>query len=140
MATKAKSKKSVKKSGRASRGKVTKLRPEDDSAGIGHNGKINKELKKIFKDFGDLDEDGKAIAKAKRDLRARAKEEHGILSSVFNHEVKLQKMDSDARVMFEQGHHDLKDMIGYQMALALNEDRDDEDAPDPEEAAASAAG
>lgn len=111
---------------------------EDDTAGEGHNsGQVNEALQDIFADYLKLEEDSKAINKAKRDLRAKAKSEHGVASSVFNHEIKLQKMESDTRIMFETGYADLKSMLGIQLSLSLNED--DENAPDPLEAAEKAA-
>jgi len=109
----------------------------------GHNsGKINAALQEIFKDYSALDEDAKAIAKAKRDLRAKAKDEHNVSAANFNHEVKLQKLEHDQRVMFEHGARDLKTMLGIQLALDLDGEEDEldtDDAPDPDEAARSAA-
>lgn len=90
------------------------------AGGVGHNsGEVNKALAVLFDDYAALDEQAKEIAKAKRDVRAKAKEEHGVLSSVFNHEVRLRKLDRDVRVQFEQGHNDLKGMLGYQLTLDL---------------------
>ncbi len=123
MASKAKGKKPAKKAKKPS--KVTKLK--NNVAGVGHNGKINKPLQKIFTDYAAMDEDKKAIGAAQRDLRAKAKEEHGVDKGVFSHEVRLQKMAADARSMFEQGHSDLKDSLGYQHVLPLLEG-DEEDA------------
>ena len=44
-------------------------------APIGHNGKINKALVDIFDKDDKRADDSKAIARARRDLRAKAKEE-----------------------------------------------------------------
>lgn len=101
--------------------KIVRNKGETKAAGgIGHNsGEVNKSLVVLFDDYAALDEQAKEIAKAKRDVRAKAKEEHGVLSSVFNHEVKLRKLDRDVRVQFEQGHNDLKGMLGYQLTLDL---------------------
>lgn len=144
MASKAKPK--AKKSAKpksAKKDKVTRL------PGVGHNGgKVNKPLVKMFDDYAKMDEDKKQISKAQRDIRARAKEEHGVNKDVFGHEVKLRKMASDARVMFEQGHADLKESLGYQHVLpglldggsdGADADEGDDGYPDPEEAGANAA-
>ncbi len=137
MATKAKPKKSAKK---ASKSKVTKLK---GAAGIGHNGKVNKPLCALFDKYAAMDADKKAIGKAQRDIRAKAKEEHGVSKDVFAYEVNMRKKAPDARVMFEQGCLDLKDALGYQHVLpGLLEDGEDsgeggsEDNADHEEEAA----
>lgn len=138
--SKAKTKKSPKKSG--SRGKVERLRPANSRiASIGDNGRINKALVKIFEQDDKMDEDKKQINKAQRDLRAKAKEEHGIDKAVYMHEKKLRKMDNDRRIMFETGCADLKDALGYQFSLTLADpsEQDDSEARDPEEAAEAAA-
>lgn len=137
MASKPKAKKPA---GKKKSSKVTNLKPRD-GAGIGHNGQINKPLAQIFANYASMDEDKKQISKAQRDLRAKAKEEHGIDKGVFAHEVRMMKMDKDKRVMFEQGHADLKNMLGYQFALKLNAEDSEEgdDDQDGGEAAAAAA-
>ena len=129
--------------------KVTPLRASKEAAGVGHNaGKVNEALVAIFTDYRKLDEDAKAISKAKRDLRAKAKEEHNVAAANFNHEIKLQKLENDQRVMFEAGAKDLKDMLGIQLSLELlgggddddNEGEEDEgNTPDPVAAARRAA-
>jgi len=122
-------------------GKASKKK--DKPAGKGHNsGKVNEALKEIFVSYAKLDEDKKAISKAQRDLRAQAKEEHNVSAANFSHEVKLQKLDNDQRVMFETGARDLKGMLGIQLALDLgngDEEEDDLEGDDPEEAARRAA-
>ena len=116
---------------------------------IGHNsgatGAVNEALQEIFLDYRKLDEDAKVIAKAKRDLRAKAKEEHNVAAANFNHEIRLQKLEDDQRVMFEAGARDLKDMLGIQLSLNLQEDEEADNGddtgggtPDPLQAAARA--
>lgn len=122
MATKAKSKSKTKPKSKAkAKGKAAKV--QKLKAGIGHNsGQINEPLKKLFKDYLKGDDDKKAIGKWQRDLKAKAKEEHGCDKEVFSHEVKLMKMDSARRKDFEQGHAKLKDSLGYQHVLDLLEE------------------
>ncbi len=112
--------------------KVTKLKP---AAGNGHNGAVNKPLQKLFASYSDMEKDKKQISKAQRDLRAKAKEEHNVDKEVFMHEIKMQKKAPDARVMFEQGHADLKNSLGYQHVLPLlegdgEEEQHEEGAPE----------
>ncbi len=164
-------KKETKASKKKKSDKVTQLRPRGRprkekpaaarAAGLGHNtGKVNPQLQKIYEEYHELDENAKAISRGKRDLRARAKEEFGVMTAVFNHEFKLQKLDQQARVEFETGALHLKDALGIQLALPLaqpDEDEeegdddtdrrpdraaedDDDDDSDPEAAAARAAG
>ena len=133
-----KSKKSKPKAEKKKSSRAKSAKPKHGA--IGHNGKVNEALVEILDTYMSMEEDKKQIGKSQRDLRAKAKTEHGVESAVFNHEIKLRKMDSDRRAMFEQGHSDLKDMTGYQMALQLSDNSgDDDDARDPEEAAADAA-
>jgi hypothetical protein len=111
-----------------------------DSAAVGHNsnnGQVNEALVELFSEYSDLEENGRAISKAKRDLRARAKEEFGVSSSVFNHEAKLRRMEKDVRIQFEQGCTDLKGMLGYQFALALEEEVHPADNAGDEDSGAS---
>lgn len=95
-------------------------KPKTPPKGTGDNS-VNKPLVKIFDDYAQLDKSKKEIAKAQRDLRAKAKESHGVQSNVFNHQVKLRKMASDVRVQFEQGINDLNEQLGYQFTLGLIE-------------------
>jgi cobalamin biosynthesis protein CobT len=97
--------------------------------GVGHNsgGQINKPLKKIFEQYLQIDANKKEMGKTQRSLRAKAKEEHGIQLDVFSHEIRLMKMDQARRVQFETGSHDLKEMLGYQFALPLDESEASED-------------
>lgn len=82
-----------------------------------------------------MEADKKAIGKAQRDLRARAKEEHGVDKEVFSYEVRMQKKEASARTMFEQGCIDLKDALGYQhtLPLLLEEGEGEEDAGDDQQ-------
>jgi transglutaminase/protease-like cytokinesis protein 3 len=115
----------------------------------GHNsGAVNEALQAIFSDYRKLDEDAKVISKAKRDLIAKAKDEHSVPAANFKHEVKMQKLDNAQRVMFETGVEDLKSSLGIQLAFDLSAGEGEEEegegegvgsAPDPELAARSAA-
>lgn len=126
-----------------------------NAAGIGHNatGKTNVALVALFDEYTVLEENARAVSKAKRELRARAKDEHNITAAVFNHEAKMRRMELDARVMFENGCADIKHQLGYQFALDLHgapqaddgeeseqEENDvDDNGGDPVEAARQAA-
>ena len=119
-AAKKPSKKASKKS------KVERL-PKSEAAGIGHNkGQINKDVEKQINSYMRMEEDKKQISKAQRDIKANLKEKHGILSSVLSHEIRMRKMEAAARVQFEQGHADLKDMLGYQFTLPIMEGEDED--------------
>lgn len=136
-------KKAAKKASKPTKVKAAK---KAKPAGVGHNrGQVNEALVNIFSEYARLDEDAKAISRAKRDLRAKAKEEHHVSAANFNHEIKLQKMDQAARVDFETGAQDLKDMLGIQLSLNLAHDDDEDEGdgsyvPDPDSAAQRAAG
>lgn len=125
----AKAPKAAKKS---ASGKVTPLHKARKPAAAGHNsgGEVNEALREIFSDYFKAEQDKKAIAKHQRDLRAKAKEEHGVTSDNFTHEIRLQKWDNDRRVMFETGANDLKGMLGIQLSLNLLNGEDDEDSED----------
>lgn len=89
-------------------------------AAPGHNsGDGNPALKGIIDEILASDVRVKNEGRVKRDLRNRAKTEFGITSAVLAHEIRLRKMDSDVRIQFESSHHDLKNMLGYQIALDL---------------------
>lgn len=112
----------------------------EDNGGLGHNGGTDA-LQQIFTDYAHLEENKKQLSKAQRDLRAKAKQEFNIASSVFAHEVRLQKMDSDVRIQFEEGHAGLKEQLGIQFTLGiLGDDEDGEQENDPEAAASKLAG
>ncbi len=85
----------------------------------GHNSGANPQLVEIFTLDAEYQDKIKEINKARRELRNRAKTEFNVLSSVYQHEVKLRKMDRDVRIQFESGHHDLRNMLGYQASLDL---------------------
>ena len=94
-------------------------------ANIGHNSNsgVNKPLIKIFEQYESLAKNAKEIGKAQRDLKAKAKEEHGVQTKNFTAEIALRKLDSDVRTQFEQGQKDLQDRLGYkQLELALDGD------------------
>lgn len=80
---------------------------------------VNAPLKEIFEKYMKLEADMKKLNQAKRELRAKAKEEHEILSSVFMYEIAMLKKDPEQRVQFESGVKDLKSQLGYQMAMDL---------------------
>jgi len=103
---------------------VTEKAPKEKKAKApkeGHNSGVNAPLVGIFDEFMDLEEKKKELAKAQRDLHARAKTEFDVQSAVFSHEIRLRKLDRDVRIQFESGHYDLKDMLGYQASLDLAE-------------------
>lgn len=115
-------------------------------AAEGHNAKgaINEPLKQLFTDFEALEEQKKQISTAQSQIKARAKTEHNIPKTVFSAEIRLRKMDADVRAHFENNLKDLQNAIGYQMALDLaansNEEQPEETEgksykPDPEESA-----
>jgi uncharacterized protein (UPF0335 family) len=122
MATKAKSKSKAKKT-------ASKTKKEKSAHLIGHNsgGNINKPLMDKIDQLIKLDDDKKQIGKHQRDIKASIKDEFGFDKEVVSHEIKMRKLDSGRRAQFEQNHADLKDAIGYQMALALLEGEDGED-------------
>lgn len=88
-------------------------------AGEGHNSGANPRMIAIVDEILGNGEKIKALNKANRDLRNEAKTSFGVLSGPLAHEIKLRKMDADVRIQFESGHHDLKDMLGYQASLDL---------------------
>lgn len=107
-----------KKTGHKSHDKVMQ---EDWEAKQGHNsGGINPEMQKIYNDYEALEASSKALNKDKKTLRNRAKEEFGVALRVFNIELSMRKLDPVVRDEIEQGHRDLKSMLGYQMALNLS--------------------
>lgn len=113
--------------------------PEGNRAG--HNSGVNPQLQELVQEIIELDEKKKELAKAQRDLRNRAKTEFGVLSTVLAHEIKLRKMDQDVRIQFESGHHDLKEMLGYQASLDLAPNtvaRTEHEYVDPSDPAAEA--
>jgi uncharacterized protein (UPF0335 family) len=109
----------------------------DEVAGPGHNivkGEYNEALVEMFEEHEALNENKKELSKAQRELRSKAKEQFGVSSAVFNHLIKLRKMDTSVRVDFENSVEDTKVMLGYQASLDL-EDPNEDHGDDPEEAA-----
>lgn len=98
---------------------MTKQKKPKKAKGAGHNSQINQALVDILDESLELDDKIRHLNKAKRDLRNKAKTEHGVLAGVFTHEIRLRKMDRDVRVQFESGIADLKIMTGYQIAMDL---------------------
>lgn len=90
-----------------------------EAVAAGHNSGTNPTLVEIFTLDAEYQDKIKEMNKARRDLRNRAKTEFNVLSSVYQHQVKLRKMDRDVRIQFESGTHDLQNMLGYQASLDL---------------------
>lgn len=91
---------------------------KDVRPSIGHNsGQVIPELVKLVGELLAIGEQKKALGKAERDLRNKAKVEFGVLSGPLAHEMRLRKMDGDVRVQFESSHADLKRSLGYQPEL-----------------------
>jgi hypothetical protein len=99
--------------------KVTKGKKPQVAIAAGHNSGVNPQLVEIFTLDAEYQDKIKELNKARRDLRNRAKTEFNVLSSVYQHQVKLRKMDRDVRIQFESGTHDLQNMLGYQASLDL---------------------
>lgn len=88
--------------------------------GVGHNsGEVIPEIKEKITEYLESWQRQKSEAKLQRDIKAHLKQQYHISAAVFSHEIRLQKMASDARIQFESGHHDLKTAIGYQAELDL---------------------
>lgn len=103
-------------------------------AAAGDNSGAHPGLQKIVDEILFHDEKKKEHGKCQRDLRNQAKSEYGVQAGVLAHELRLRKLASDARVQFESGHHDLKQMLGYQIALDLKPNtvaRSEEEYVDP---------
>lgn len=129
-ATEPKAKKAKAKSPKAAKAKKSAAK----SPLIGHNsnGQINKPLLKLLNDHIKCDQDKKAITLTQRHIKADAKDKHGVDKAVFDHQVKLMKMDAARAAMFEQGHQQLKDSIGYQHSMEFLQTEENEE---PEEGA-----
>lgn len=104
---------------KAAKGAKASTKKPDVALVAGHNSGENPQLVEIFELDAEYQDKIKEINKARRDLRNRAKTEFNVLSSVYQHEIKLRKMDRDVRIQFESGHHDIKGMLGYQASLDL---------------------
>ena len=127
----------AKKTGNASHDKVVE---QMEKVKIKEKGKVNTHLKDIFTKYMDLEEETKVLNQAKRELRSQAKDQFQVPSSVFMHEIRLKKMDSDVRQQFEAEHFDLKDMLGIQLSFDIitNEKKvDPKKKNDPKKAAAA---
>lgn len=129
-----------KKSGK--KANLKDVKSEATTGGVGHNsGGQNPRMIAIIDEILENNRRVAEINKANRDLRNEAKSSFGVLSSVLAHEVRLRKMDDDVRIQFESGHHDLKDMLGYQASLDLRSDtvaRTEEEYVDPSDPTAEA--
>lgn len=123
-------------------GKKPNLKDVKSEAGVGHNsGGQNPRMIAIIDEILENNRRVAEINKANRDLRNEAKSSFGILASVLAHEIRLRKMDDDVRIQFESGHHDLKDMLGYQASLDLRDNtvaRTEEEYVDPTDPTAEA--
>ena len=98
---------------------VKAAKKPQEAIAAGHNSGTNPQLVEIFTLDAEYQDKIKELNKARRDLRNRAKTEFNVLSSVYQHQVKLRKMDRDVRIQFESGTHDLQNMLGYQASLDL---------------------
>lgn len=105
-------------------------------ASMGHNsGLINPVIQKLYTDYEQIEQNIKALNKDKKALRVKAKEEFGVATRVFSIELSMRKLDENVRAEIEQGHADLKCMLGYQMALNFADQNAKEMTSDPIEAA-----
>lgn len=115
--------------------------PKEAPQEAGHNSGINPRMVEIVDEILANNERVKELNKANRDLRNEAKTSFGVLAGPLAHEIRLRKMDTDVRVQFESGHHDLKEMLGYQESLDLRSDtvaRTEEEFADPSDPDAEA--
>lgn len=131
----AKKTKAVKPAKKASNKKPPKEKKKSAPlAAAGHNsaGHVNKPLLKLFDEFEKMNSNKKQITKAQADIKAKAKEQFGIQKDVFDHEIRMRKKESAARIQFEQGHNDLKGQLGYQFALELAKPQDEDEETDEE--------
>lgn len=89
------------------------------TATIGHNstGKVIPAFVGLLDELLAIGERKKALAKAERDLRNKAKTEFGFLSGPLAFEVRMRKLDPDVRVQFESCSADIKVASGYQPSL-----------------------
>ncbi len=107
------------------------------AGGVGHNsnmGQVNPDVQGLFSKYDEIEAAIKVLNKDKAAIRNQAKDEFGISKRVFAIELSLRKLDPTVRADIELEHTDLKAMLGYQMALNLMEENDEE-TPDPVEAA-----
>lgn len=106
------------------------------AAAVGHNsGLVNPLVQEMYKQHEELAQSIKALQKDQKAIRVKAKDEFGIATRVFSIELQLRKLDVNVRAEIEQGHADLKAMLGYQMALQLAAPEPTETDSDPIEAA-----
>lgn len=110
-------KKPLKKGGKKANLKDVKAKPSAPAAG--HNSGKNPRMVAIVEEILENNRRVAELNKANRDLRNEAKTSFGVLAGPLSHEIRLRKMDDDVRIQFESGHHDLKDMLGYQASLDL---------------------
>lgn len=111
------------------------------SAAKGHNSGVNPRMQQIIEEILENDKQKALLNKANRELRNEAKLAFGVLSGPLAHEIKLLKMDTDARIQYESSHADLKDMLGYQISLDLAPatiPRTEEEYADPSDPTAEA--
>lgn len=100
-----------------------KTRLELTAPAIGHNsGEVIPEVQTKISEIIAGDDEKKVITKHQRDVRNFLKEKYGISAGVLAHEIRMQKLDRTVRIQFESGHHDLKQMTGYQLAMDLKPD------------------
>lgn len=107
---------------------------EKPPSAVGHNGGAIPALVSLMDETLAIDEQIKALNKGKRDISNKAKTEFGILKWNWNQEIAARKVDPDVRIQRESGAVDLRNMLGYQMALDLKPDtvaRTEEELADP---------
>lgn len=86
---------------------------------VGSNSGVVPAVVEIIEEILSIDDKIKELGKAKRELRNKAKEEHGILAFNLNEELRMRKLADDTRKQYESGRVDLQVMTGYQAALDL---------------------
>ncbi len=89
----------------------------------------NPELQKLWSQFKKLDEDAKAIARTKRELKVEAKTKHGFESAVFDEEYRKQKLEPDVRASREASQKDLQAALGYDLSKLIVNDYDPNQDP-----------
>jgi len=87
----------------------------------GHNSRPGKNpaLIGIFTDVEKLELRRKEINQAIKEIMLDAKEKHGVSTSAFRHELRMRRMEEQARREFEHNCENIKHMLGYQFALPL---------------------
>jgi len=103
-------------------------------------GELNIALKHIYDEHMKLDEEIREINAQKRDIRARAREEHHISSKVFMDVVKRLKMDTDVRTQYELDLQDCLEQIGFSVSYGLSTSKQSDGANKAKEKVAALKG